>query len=167
MVRVRDENRKNDIAGKKMDEIDRKILESLQTNARVKNSTLARELTMPPTTLKERIKRLEERGVITGYRAVIDQNKLGLAVKAFIGVTLNRHESNHIREFEKGVKTIPGIRACYHMSGRFDYMLHVTAKNLEELGNLVKTGVTALPDFGKCETFLIFSEIKQDKGGLG
>ncbi len=148
-----------------MDEIDRKILEALQSNAREKNSILARKLGMPPTTLKERIKRLEERGVITGYRAVIDQKKLGLEVMAFIGVTLNRHESSHIREFEKGVKTIPGIRACFHMSGRFDYMLHVTAKNLEELGDLVKTGVTALPDFGKCETFLIFSEIKKERGG--
>ncbi len=150
-----------------MDEIDRKIIESLQANARVKNSTLARELHMPPTTLKERIRRLEERGVITGYRAVIDQKKLGLDVNAFIGVTLNRHESRHIRDFEKGVKTIPSIRACYHMSGRFDYMLHVAARNLEELGDLVKTGVTALPDFGKCETFLIFSEIKQERGGIG
>ncbi len=149
-----------------MDEIDRKILESLQANARVKNSTLARELNMPPTTLKERIKRLEERGVIKGYRAVIDQKMLGLDVMAFIGVTLNRHEYSHIREFEKGIKKIPSIRACYHMSGRFDYMLHVAARNLEELGDLVKTGVTALPDFGRCETFLIFSEIMPDRGGL-
>ncbi|MCP4689581.1 MAG: Lrp/AsnC family transcriptional regulator [Desulfobacterales bacterium] len=147
-----------------MDKIDQKILESLQTNAREKNSILARKLNMPPTTLTERIKKLEERGVIKGYRAVIDQKKLGLGVKAFIGVSLRRHESSHIRDFEKGVKKISGIRACYHMSGRFDYMLQVAAQNLEQLGDLVKTDVTALPDFGKCETFLIFSEIQPEAG---
>ena len=58
---------------------------------------------------------------------------------------------------------IPCIRASYHLSGRFDYMLHVSVKGLEALGNLVKTEITTLPDFGKCETFLIFSEIQSNR----
>jgi len=146
-----------------MDAIDAKILESLQIDGRKKNSVLARELEIPPTTLKERIRRLEKTGIIKGYQAVIDREKIGLAVQAIVAVSLHRHESRSIREFEKGVGKIPQIRACYHTSGRFDYLLHVVVKDLSHLGGLVKTGITALPDFGRCETFLIYSQINADQ----
>ncbi len=146
-----------------MDEIDRKILSALQSNARAKKSTLARELNMPATTLQERIRKLEERGIITGYKAIIDPEKLDLKVQAFVAVTLDSHESSDIRKFETGIKAIPNIKACYHLSGRFDYLLHVVAEDLIALGDLVKTRFTALPDFGRCETFLVFSEIESNR----
>ena len=146
-----------------MDQTDFAILEALQQNAREKKSVLAREMGIPATTLQERIRRLESKGVIEGYRASINPEKLGLSVQAFIAVSLKNHESNAIRQFERGVADIPCIRASYHMSGRFDYMLHVSVKDLEALGNLVKTEITTLPDFGKCETFLVFSEIHSNR----
>ena len=146
-----------------MDQTDFSILEALQRNAREKKSVLAREMGIPATTLQEHIRRLEKKGVIEGYRAVINAEKLGLGVKAFIAVSLKHHESNAIRQFERGVAEAPCIRASYHLSGRFDYMLHVSVKDLEDLGNLVKTEITTLPDFGKCETFLVFSEIQSNR----
>ena len=145
-----------------MDAIDLNILESLQKNGRQKNSVLARTLNIPATTLQERIRRLEESGVIIGYRAVVDPKKIGYGVQAIIGVSLHRHESRSIREFERGIDRLPQIRACYHTSGRFDYLMHVVVKDLAHLGDLVKTGITALPDFGRCETFLIYSEINTE-----
>lgn len=148
-----------------MDQTDFNILSALQRNAREKKSVLARELGIPATTLQERMRRLEKKGVIEGYQAVINAEKMGLGVQAFIAVSLKHHESNAIRQFERGVAEIPCVRASYHLSGRFDYMLHVSVKDLEALGNLVKTEITTLPDFGKCETFLIFSEI-QSKNNL-
>ena len=146
-----------------MDQTDFSILEALQRNAREKKSVLAREMGIPATTLQERIRRLEKRGVIEGYRASINAEKLGLGVQAFIAVSLKNHESNAIRQFERGVADIPCVRAGYHLSGRFDYMLHVSVRDLEALGNLVKTEITTLPDFGKCETFLVFSEIQSNR----
>lgn len=150
-----------------MDEIDLKIIGLLQQNARLKNSELARKLNMPPTTLQERIRRLERREIIQGYQAIIDPSKIGLTVQAYIAVTLDRHEANNIRSFEKGVKKIPHIITCRHLSGRFDYLLHVAVRDLAQLGDLVKTGITSLPDFGKCETFLIFSEIDPNMDWMG
>ena len=85
---------------------------------------------------------------------------IGFSVQAFVAVTLDKHESSDIRHFEKSIKTIPNIKACYHSSGRFDYLLHVVARDLNQLGVLVKTGITSLPDFGRCETHLVFSEIE-------
>ena len=143
-----------------MDHTDRQILAVLQTRARIKKSELARELSIPATTLQERIRRLEEGGFIKDYRAIIDPEKLGFSIQAFVAISLDRHESSNIRDFEKNIKTIPNIKACYHLSGRFDYLLHVMARDLEELGELVKVRITSLPDFGRCETYLVFSEIE-------
>ena len=140
--------------------IDKQILKSLQDNARIKKSEMARQLNLPATTLQERIRRLEKKGIIKKYQVVVDPEMLGFSVQAFVAVTLNKHESSDIRDFEKSIKTIPNIKACYHLSGRFDYMLHLVARDLNQLGVLVKTRITSLPDFGRCETHLVFSDIE-------
>jgi len=143
-----------------MDRIDRQILKVFQDNARIKKSEMARELDLPATTLQERIRRLEKKGIIKKYQVVVDPEMIGFSVQAFVAVTLDKHESSDIRNFEKSIKTIPNIKACYHSSGRFDYLLHLVARDLNQLGVLVKTGITSLPDFGRCETHLVFSEIE-------
>jgi Lrp/AsnC family leucine-responsive transcriptional regulator len=143
-----------------MDKIDRQILKVFQDNARIKKSEMARELDLPATTLQARIRRLEKKGIIKKYQVVVDPEMIGFSVQAFVAVTLDKHESSDIRNFEKSIKTIPNIKACYHSSGRFDYLLHLVARDLNQLGVLVKTGITSLPDFGRCETHLVFSEIE-------
>jgi DNA-binding Lrp family transcriptional regulator len=146
-----------------MDQTDLSILSILQDRARIKKSEMARELDIPATTLQERLRRLESNGVIKNYQAVIDPEKVGLGVQAFVAVSLNRHESINIRNFERAIKTITSIKACYHVSGRFDYLLYLVAGDLQQLGKIVKVQITALPDFGRCETYLVFSEIESSK----
>lgn len=136
----------------------------MQENARVKNIEIARDLGVAQSTVLERVRRLEDQGFIKGYRAIIDPEKLGLNIQAFVSVTMQRHEAETIRRFEEGARHLSGVRACYHLTGRFDYLLHVMVKDLHELGNLVKSGIAALDGYGKSETFVIFSEIKEDDG---
>ena len=147
-----------------MDALDRKILHALQKDARVKNADLARQLGVAPSTMLERIRRLEERGYFSGFKAIVNPEKLGLGVQALICVSLGQHSTKTIQPFEQAVNSIPNIMVCYHVTGRFDYMLHVVAKNLKELGILVKEQIASLPGVGKTETFLVFSEIKNDNG---
>ena len=147
-----------------IDTLDTNILKGLQTNGRTKVTELSRELGVAQSTLMERVRKLEEQGIIEGYRALINPEKMGLTVQAMIALTLNRHESEVIRRFEDGIRHIPDIRVCYHLTGRFDYLLHVAAKDINELGKLVKTKIAELPGFGMSETFVIFSEIKSDRG---
>jgi Lrp/AsnC family transcriptional regulator, leucine-responsive regulatory protein len=147
-----------------IDNLDIQILGILQENARAKNIELARELGIAQSTVLERVRRLEEQGFITGYRAILNPEKLGLSIQAFVSVAMQRHEAETIRRFEEGVRELHGVRACYHLTGRFDYLLYVAVKDLEELGKLVKTGIAALDGYGKSETFVIFSEIKPDEG---
>jgi len=147
-----------------MDKLDQEILKALQRDARVKNADLARDLGVAPSTMLERVRRLEDRGYFNGFKAVINPEKLGLSVQAMISVSLGQHSTKTIRPFEDAVKAIPNILVCYHVTGRFDYVLHVVAKNLKQLGILVKERIASMPGVGKTETFLVFSEIKNDNG---
>jgi len=147
-----------------LDDLDRQILRALQSDGRKKNSNLARQFGLAASTMLERVRRLEERGHLKGFRAIVDPESLGLRVQAFISVSLGQHSTETIRPFEQGVQTIPYVRACYHLSGRFDYILHVAARDLNHLGRLVKERIAAIPGVGKTETFLVFSEIKTDQG---
>jgi len=147
-----------------MDPFDLKIVQSLQNNGRKKNADLARELGVAPSTMLERVRRLEETGTLQGYRATIDSRKLGLGVQAFVSLILSRHEAAIIREFEEEIKKTPFVRACYNITGRFDYILHVCVHDLDQLGELIKTNIMALPAVVKSETFIIFTEVKPDTG---
>ena len=147
-----------------MDDLDYRIIKSLKSNGRIKKAVLARELNVPSSTLVERIRRLEKNQIIKEYQASIDPQKLGLMVQAFISVSLDHHQKNRIRNIENDIQKIIYVRACYHVAGRFDYLLHVAAKDVNHLGDLVKKKIASIEGIGKVETFLVFSEAKVDLG---
>ena len=147
-----------------MDRIDRHTLQALQQDGRKKNAELAKENGIAPSTMLERVKKLEEKGVIQGYRAVVNPSKLGLMAQGFACISLDRHRVKDIQVLENEIKKIPHVRACYHITGRFDYLLHVVAPNLERLGELIKKHLATIPGMGKIETFLVYEEVKPDQG---
>lgn len=147
-----------------MDDTDRRILESFQADARSKNVDLARELGIAPSSMLERVRRLEERGYFKGFRALLNPEKLGYSVQALVSVSLAAYRTKTIRPFEEGVRQIPYVRVCYHVSGRFDYILLVVARDVDHLGALVKEQIASLPGVDRTETFIVFSEIKGDEG---
>lgn len=147
-----------------MDHLDYRILLALQGHGRIKKAVLARDLNVPTSTLVERIRRLEKDRIIKGFQAKIDPHKLGLAVQGFISVSLDHHQKDYIRNIEHDIQQIPYVRACYHVTGRFDYLLHVAARDVTHLGELVKIKIASIPGIGKVETFLVFSETKADQG---
>ena len=149
---------------KPLDRTDRQILECLQADGRMSNVALAKKVNLTTTPCLERVRRLKERGYFDGYRAIINPEKLGYTIQALISVSLSEHSTETIRPFEKAVKKIPNILTCYHVTGRFDYIIQVVAKNLNHLGLLVKEHIASIPGVGRTETFIVFSEIKKDNG---
>jgi Lrp/AsnC family transcriptional regulator, leucine-responsive regulatory protein len=147
-----------------IDALDRKILLALQRNGRVTNAELARELGVAPSTMLERIRKLEESKALRGFRAVVDPEALGLTVQGFVSVILSRHDTDCIRDFEQGIGELANVRACYHLTGRFDYLLHVAAQDLPHLGRIVKEKIASISGIAKAETFLVLSEVKSDGG---
>jgi len=147
-----------------MDETDIRILKALQDNGRQKHNELARQLKIAQSTVFERIRRMESQGVIKGYRAILDATRLGLNVRAFISIRLGRHEKTTIQSFEEQIRQIPQIQGAYHLTGRYDYLLHVAAADLDALGRLVKSVIAELPGYVTSETFVIVSDVQSDQG---
>ncbi|MBU8848227.1 MAG: Lrp/AsnC family transcriptional regulator [Desulfobacterales bacterium] len=147
-----------------MDNIDRHTLKALQQDGRKKNSELAKENGLAPSTMLDRVKKLEDKGILKGYRAVVDPGKIGLKAQGFACISLDRHRVKDIKLLEKEIDKISNVRACYHITGRFDYLLHVVAPDISDLGNLIKEKLATIPGMGKIETFIVYKEVKPDQG---
>jgi len=147
-----------------MDAVDNKIIELLQANARITNVELARANNMAPSSMLDRVRRLEERGVIKGYTTLLDPQKIGVNVEAIVMICLGRHQERSIDTFEDSVRAIPEVRACWHVAGRYDYALLVAVRNIEHLGELIKRELSSIPGIEKQETFLTLSTVKEDRG---
>jgi len=146
-----------------MDALDRDILIALQRDGRQTNAHLAETLELSPSAMLERVRRLERDGAIRGYRAEVVPQALGVGLQAFVAAELNAHSRDHIESFERGIAHVSGVRTCYHVTGRFDYLLHVAVQDLEHLGRLIKTDIAAVPGVAKLETLLVLTEVKADE----
>jgi len=147
-----------------VDALDRQILIELQQDGSLTNARLAQALSLSQSAMSERVRRLEQDGHITGYRALVKPASLGLGLQAFVAAELNHHSTESIESFERGIVTLRDVRACYHVAGRFDYLLHVAVRDLEHLGRLIKYDIAAIPGVDKVETMLVYSEVKSDEG---
>ena len=147
-----------------MDALDLRIVAALQENGRISNAELARLVDLAPSTTLERVRRLEERCVIKGYRARLDPQAIGLPIQALVLINLRRHQALSIDDFEDRIRAVPEVLACHHLTGRYDYMLHVAVHDIEHLRHLVARSIAAIEGVEKQETFLVLSTVKEDTG---
>jgi len=147
-----------------MDGLDLKLVLALQENGRIPNVELARLCESAPSTTLERVRRLEEKGVIKGYRAVLDPHRMGLSVQALVLISLDHHQAAPIDAFEDRVRAVPEVMACYHLTGRYDYMLHVVVRDIDHLREVVVHKLATIVGVDKQETFLVLSTVKENEG---
>jgi Lrp/AsnC family transcriptional regulator, leucine-responsive regulatory protein len=147
-----------------LDVLDREILAALQHDGRQTNAHLAAQLGLSASATLERVRRLERDGQVRGYHADVTPDALGVGLQAFVAAELNAHSREHIEDFERGIVKVEGVRTCYHVTGRFDYLLHVAVRDLGHLGRLIKTDIAAVPGVAKLETLLVLTEVKEDAG---
>lgn len=116
----------------KADEIDQKILNLLSQNAKLSSQQLAEKVGASSASVWRRVKAMEEAGIIGGYEAQIDYEKLGFELTAFAQVTLNRHSKDNVGLFEEAVNHMPEILACHSVTGQSDYILQILVKNIRD-----------------------------------
>jgi Lrp/AsnC family leucine-responsive transcriptional regulator len=133
-----------------LDEIGRNILSALQENARLSYAELGRRVGLSPAATAERLRRLEDVGIITGYRAEIDREALGLPILAMVRMSC---DGPKYRPFLKAVKGMEGVLECHHVAGQDAFIMKVVAASVAELGVLVEK----LLDFGVPTTSIVFS----------
>jgi Lrp/AsnC family transcriptional regulator, leucine-responsive regulatory protein len=143
-----------------MDATDIRLVTCLQQDGRRQIVSLAKELGMAPSSVRERMAKLEAAGAITGYTALVDPAKVGWGVQAFLLATVPRGEA----EFEERMRVLPQVRHCYMTSGRFDYLLHVGAPDIAELGRFIRESLEIEPGNPRVESVVVFQEVKSEPG---
>ena len=135
-----------------LDEIGRNLLQALQEDARLSFAELGRRIALSPAATAERMRRLEEAGIITGYRVEIDREALGLPVMAIVRMSC---DGVKYRPFLKAVKAMQNVLECHHVTGGDAFILKVVAASVGELGKVVEK----LLDFGVPTTSIVFSSV--------
>ena len=147
-----------------MDSIEKTIISTLQKNGRTTNLELARLARIAPSSMLDRVRLLEERGVIKGYKAVLDPTALGYSVQAIVLITLEHSQLNMIDETEQRLKSIPEVKTCFQLAGVYDFLVHVVVRDIEHLVHLVKYKLYKVGFIKSHEAFLILSPPQEDKG---
>lgn len=142
-----------------LDSLDYKIIEHLTLNARMTWSELANILGLSPPSTAERVKRLEEKGLITGYSANINYKALGYSVTAFISISLSHPK--HIKEFLASIEDMCEVEECHHIAGDDDYLLKVRCKNIDLLDKFLNEKLKILPGILKTRTTIVLSSPKE------
>lgn len=139
------------------DPIDEALIKNLVADGRVTNRQLARALGIAESTAHARTRRLEERGVITGYEAVIRQDRLGRGLQALIGVTLRAGARQaSITEFSEGVRALPEVNQVFFVGGADDFIVHVAVENSSALRKFVVDHLSGNPTVASTRTSIVF-----------
>lgn len=129
----------------KLDETDRKILRLLQNDGRISNNDLAAAVGLSASACLRRTRLLEERKIILGYTAIIDESRQGEAAVVIVQVTLDRQTEEYFRRFENAVRKYPEIRECYLMTGGSDYILRVETPSPRDYERIHTELLSSLP----------------------
>jgi Lrp/AsnC family leucine-responsive transcriptional regulator len=144
-----------------LDRTDRSILDCLQKDSRLTLTELSERVSLSPTPCWRRIKRLEEEGVIEGYHAKLNRNKLGFSVTVLVSVMLEHHSAEICQEFEKAVLEIDEVVACYNISGRDDFFLVLVAKGMDDYAKILLDRIRGITNVKEIHSSFVLRTAKE------
>lgn len=148
----------------RLDQTDIRLLRVLQENARLTIKELASHVNLSPTPVYERVRRLEQRGYILKYIAVLDADKLNQGFMVFCSVKLRRLNHDIAHDFVKVIKSIPEVTECYNISGEFDYLLKIHAPDMKYYQEFIINVLGRIDSLGSLESSFVMDVVKQDYG---
>jgi DNA-binding Lrp family transcriptional regulator len=149
-----------DVRAPEIDDVDRRILHALHDDARISNSALAGLVGIAASTCHGRVRRLQEIGVIRGFYTDVDPAAVGRPLQAMISVSLQSNARGRIRHFISEIRKLPQVIDVYFLAGADDYILHVAARDTEDLRTFVVENLNADPDVAGTQTSLIFEHLR-------
>lgn len=150
----------------KLDKIDRKILSILQSNGKLTNQEVAEKINLSPSPCLRRIKQLEESGVIRQYVALVDPEKIGLGLLAYVNVRLEKHTDapgagrSPRASFAAAMENWPEVVACYAMTGEMDYLLRVHVEDMEHFSHFMMDTLLKHPAVSDVKSSFALQKIK-------
>ncbi|MEG3165316.1 Lrp/AsnC family transcriptional regulator [Sphingomonas sp. PB2P19] len=155
-----DKNSTNDVTGSEIDRFDRAILTVLADEGRITVTELAERVGLSKTPTQVRLKRLIDTGVIRGFRAVIDPERLGLDHVAFTEVKLSDTREQALRDFNAAVRRIPEVEECHMIASSFDYLLKVRTSDIRRYRFVLGEKISALPHVASTSTFVAMETVR-------
>ena len=143
-----------------LDELDRDILRHLLADGRMRNLDLARAVGLSPAATHARVRRLEERGVITGYAARVDAELAGLDLLCLISIGIGLHQQDAVARVRKALGELPEVLECHHVTGQYDYQLKVVLPDRRALERFVVEKLTPLPGIARIHTSVVLATVK-------
>jgi DNA-binding Lrp family transcriptional regulator len=143
-----------------LDSLDRKILDALQADGRATNVELSARVHLSAPQCFRRVRSLEERGVIRGYRAQVQAEALGLGVVAYVSLNIDGGQFGRVREVEASIRDFPQILECHTVSGDSDYLLKVVARDLKSLSQFLTDRLMQVPGVDDVRTMICMEEVK-------
>ena len=149
-----------DVQAVDLDDVDQRILLTLHGDARIPNSALADVVGIAPSTCHARLRRLQDLGVIRGFYTDIDPAAIGLTLQAMISVSLHSNARGKIHSFINQIRLKPQVMDVYFLAGAEDFILHVAARDTDDLRSFVVENLNADTDVAGTQTSLIFEHLR-------
>ena len=144
-----------------LDRFDRAILAALSGDGRMPVTELARRIGLSKTPTQARVKRLEEAGVIAGYRAVLNPIRMGLANVAYVEVRLTDTREAALQAFNRAVRAVPEIEECHMMAAGFDYLMKVRTGDIADYRRVLGERISTLPNVASTSTYVAMEAVKE------
>ena len=145
-----------------LDRTDRRILGLLQAEGRISTVDLADRVGLSPTSTSERLKRLQREGFVRGFRAVLDPQRLGLELLAFVEVSLDKTTPDVFEKFAQAVRRAPEVLECHMVAGGFDYLVKTRVADMAAYRRFLGEVLLALPGVKETRTYAVMEEVKSD-----
>ncbi|MCD7059303.1 Lrp/AsnC ligand binding domain-containing protein [Pelagibacterium xiamenense] len=145
-----------------IDRIDRRILKELQLDGRVTNAELAQRVGLAPTSMSDRLKRLQAHGIITGFAARVDPKSVGLELLVLVEVSLDKTTPDAFDKFAKAVRKVPEVLECHMVAGGFDYLLKARLAGMSQYRSFLGDVLLTLPGVSETRTYPVMEEVKSD-----
>ena len=145
---------------KALDEIDKKLLNILQTNSRITIRELSEKLHLSTTPIHERIKKLEKNGYIKQYITLVDPKKIGKSLIVYISVSLNNHTKEAIEEFEARMLELEEVMESYYISGSSDFLLKVYCNDMDDFHHFITNKFSVIGNITQFYRSFVMSENK-------
>lgn len=146
----------------KFDDIDLSILQQLQTDSKITNATLAQRVGISPPSTLERVKKLEQQGIIKGYVALIDAAAVDKSICALVHITLREHGEAKLATFKDAVRGFDEVQSAWHTAGEEDFILKVVVTSMQQYEDFVVYRLSAVPNIGRIRTSFCLSTVKEE-----
>jgi Lrp/AsnC family leucine-responsive transcriptional regulator len=143
-----------------LDEVDRRILRVLQGDGRITNADLAKRANLSPAAVHERVRRLKERGVITGFAALLDPALVDRALLIFVEVVLDRTTGEAFDAFAAAIRRSPEVLECHMVAGGFDYLIKARVRDMDAYRAFLGDVLVRMPGVRETRTYAVLEEVK-------